>query len=132
MHILPTGAPDRKKIPIYSGVMMYFPRAMVAIAECSQAGNEQHHPDKPLHWDRDKSGDELDALVRHLMEAGEIDDDGILHSTKLAWRALANLEKELEIEESLQPATIYVVCSGCTGRHPIDEICPRCDEGVEQ
>jgi hypothetical protein len=30
------------------------------------------------------------------MEAGTIDDDGIRHSTKIAWRALANLEKELE------------------------------------
>ena len=25
-----------------------------------------------------------------------MDDDGILHSTKVAWRALANLQKELE------------------------------------
>ena len=25
-----------------------------------------------------------------------MDDDGILHSTKVAWRSLANLQKELE------------------------------------
>ena len=49
-----------------------------------------------MHWDRSKSGDELDALTRHLMEAGTIDTDGMLHSAKVAWRALANLEKELE------------------------------------
>ena len=31
------------------------------------------------------------------MEAGTIDDDNIRHSTKVAWRALANLQKELEL-----------------------------------
>ncbi|NIV35231.1 MAG: hypothetical protein GWN58_38985, partial [Anaerolineae bacterium] len=62
-------------------------------------GNDQHNPGKPLHWDRSKSGDELDALTRHLLEAGTIDNDNVRHSTKLAWRALANLQKELEREE---------------------------------
>lgn len=86
----------RKATPIYSGVLMYFPDAIKAVARCSQAGNDQHHPEKPLHWDRNKSTDELDALTRHLMEAGTMDDDGIRHSAKVAWRALANLQKELE------------------------------------
>ena len=49
-----------------------------------------------MQWDRSKSGDELDALARHLLEAGCRDTDGVLHSAKVAWRALANLEKELE------------------------------------
>ena len=62
----------------------------------SLIGNQQHHPDKPLHWDRNKSTDELDALARHLVEAGKIDSDGVRHSAKVAWRALANLQKELE------------------------------------
>jgi len=87
---------ERKDTPIYSGVLQYFPDAIVAIAQCSLAGQRQHNPDKPLGWDRGKSGDELDALTRHLMEAGTADDDGILHSTKLAWRAMANLQRELE------------------------------------
>ena len=86
----------RKETPIYSGVLLYFPDAIAAIAQCSLAGQRQHNPDKPLGWDRSKSGDELDALTRHLMEAGTVDDDGILHSTKLAWRSLASLQKELE------------------------------------
>lgn len=89
-------AKERKETPIYSGVLMYFPDAIRALAKCSLAGNKQHNPDKPLHWDRSKSGDELDALTRHLMEAGTRDIDGILHSTKIAWRALANLQKEIE------------------------------------
>ena len=93
---LPTDAQDRKEIPIYSGVLKYFPDALQAVAVCSHQGNEQHNPGKPLHWDRAKSGDEHDALVRHLMQAGEVDSDGILHSAKVAWRSLAALQKELE------------------------------------
>ena len=99
--LLPTEASKRKSVPIYSGVMMYFPDAMAAVAECSRVGNEQHNPGSPLHWDRAKSGDELDALTRHLMEAGTCDSDGIRHSTKVAWRALANLQKEIEDEQYL-------------------------------
>lgn len=89
---------DRKKIPVYSGVLNYFPDAIMEVAKCSQAGNDQHHSSKPLHWDRSKSGDELDALSRHLIQAGTVDLDGIRHSAKVAWRALANLQKELESE----------------------------------
>ena len=89
-------AEDRKATPVFSGVLKYFPDAIKAVAQCSMAGNEQHHSDKPLHWDRSKSGDELDALTRHLMDAGTIDSDGIRHSAKVAWRALANLQKEIE------------------------------------
>ena len=32
------------------------------------------------------------------MEAGTTDSDGVKHSAKVAWRALANLQKELERE----------------------------------
>ena len=88
---------ERKNIPIFSGALMYFPDAIAAVAQCSFIANEQHNPGTKMHWDRSKSGDELDALTRHLMEAGKVDDDGILHSTKVAWRALANLQKELEL-----------------------------------
>lgn len=97
---LPTDAQARKAVPIFSGVLRYFPDALAAVAECSKKGNDQHNPGKPLHWDRSKSGDELDALTRHLIEAGTVDTDGIRHSVKVAWRALANLQKEIERERS--------------------------------
>ena len=96
----------RKQTPIYSGVLMYFPKAIAEIARCSFVANEQHNPGTPMHWDRSKSGDELDALTRHLIDAGTIDTDGIRHSTKVAWRALANLEKELEHFESLDETSL--------------------------
>tara|TARA_B110000902_G_scaffold60871_1_gene71729 strand:- start:5083 stop:5373 length:291 start_codon:yes stop_codon:yes gene_type:complete len=89
-------AENRKNTPIFSGVLMYFPDAIKAVAQCSLQGNVQHHPDKPLHWDKKKSSDHLDSLTRHLMDAGTLDVDGISHSTKVAWRALANLQIEIE------------------------------------
>ena len=93
-------AEERKKTPVYSGVLNYFPDAILEVAKVSYIGNNQHNPNLPLHWDRSKSGDELDALTRHLIEAGKIDDDGIRHSAKVAWRALSNLQKEIEKDKN--------------------------------
>jgi len=90
-------AAQRKATPVFSGVLKYFPNALKEVAKCSKAGNDQHHPDKPLHWDMNKSKDEYDALTRHLIDhtINPIDDDGMLHLTKVAWRALAGLERYL-------------------------------------
>ena len=87
---------ERKATPIYTGVVKYFPNALKYISKVSLAGNEQHHPDKPLHWDKSKSTDHLDALARHLVDADKVDDDGLLHLGKVAWRSLAALEDKLE------------------------------------
>ena len=57
---------NRKKRPVFTGVLKYFPDAIMEVARTSWAGNQQHHPDKPLFWDREKSSDHLDALTRHL------------------------------------------------------------------
>ena len=92
---LPTDSKERKNIPIYTGNLVYFALAHAAIAECSFIGNEKHNPGERLHWSN-KSKDHLDCLVRHLLQAGEIDTDGVRHSTKVAWRALAALQIELE------------------------------------
>lgn len=95
---LPTDAAKRKAAPVTTGVLDYFPQAIAAVAELSRVGNEQHHPGAPLHWDRTKSTDHSDCLARHLMERGTLDTDGIRHSTKVAWRALAMLQLEIERE----------------------------------
>ena len=94
--LLPNDAKARKAHPVASGVLDYFPKALAAIAHVSFVGNEQHNPGEPLRWDRTKSTDEADALIRHFLERGKVDVDGLLHSAKMAWRALALLEKELE------------------------------------
>lgn len=100
--LLPTDAKARKAVPIYSGFIKYFPRAIAAVAHLSQVGNDQHNPGQPLHWDRSKSGDELDALMRHLLEADGVDKDGVDHLCKVAWRSMAALEKRLEKQEGNQ------------------------------
>ncbi len=87
---------QRKSMPVYTGVLKYFPNALKYVSKVSLAGNNQHHPDKPLHWDKSKSKDHLDALTRHLIDADKIDDDGLLHLGKVAWRALAALEDYIE------------------------------------
>ena len=97
-------AKERKDTPVFSGVMKYFPDAIKAVARVSKAGNDQHHPGKPLHWDKSKSTDQEDALMRHLMDhfKDPVDDDGQLHLAKVAWRALAALQTFLEKDEDLE------------------------------
>ena len=89
---------SRKHRPVFSGVLKYFPDAILEVARTSYAGNQQHHPDKPLHWDRSKSDDHLDALARHLIDhsTNPVDEDGVLHLSKVCWRALAALQIYLE------------------------------------
>lgn len=91
----------RKEQPVYSGVLKYFPNAIKYVSYVSLKGNEQHHKDKPLHWDKNKSTDEPDALVRHLIDhsINPIDDDNVLHLGKVAWRALSLLERYLTENE---------------------------------
>jgi hypothetical protein len=87
----------RKDTPVFSGFMNYFPLAIREVARLSKAGNDKHNPGQPLHWSRDKSKDHADCIARHLLEHGTIDeDDGFSHTVKVAWRAMALLQIELE------------------------------------
>lgn len=94
---LPTDAAARKRLPIYSGVICYFPHAIAAVAELSMIGNDQHNPGQPLHWAKEKSSDEMDALMRHVtdqaIDPAHRDPDGVMAAVKKAWRALADLER---------------------------------------
>ena len=122
----PFTAKERKERPVYSGVLRYFPKALLEIARVSYVGHEQHNPGTPLRWDRTKSADEADALVRHLLEAGTLDTDGLRHSAKMAWRAMALLEKELEAEAGTivpEPRTRGHYDDRQANARP----CPRCD-----
>jgi hypothetical protein len=107
--LLPTAAEERKQIPITTGVFDYFPRALAEVARISKAGNDQHNPGQDLHWAKHKSTDHADCIGRHLIERGTRDPvDGQRHSGKLAWRALANLEIELEAEEAGMTVREYI------------------------
>lgn len=96
--VLPTTARARKDIPIASGVLDYFPAALAEVAKVSKGGNDQHNPGEPLHWARGKSMDQADTIIRHFMERGSFDSDGLRHSAKMVWRALALLQLELEAD----------------------------------
>lgn len=94
---------NRKDMPVFSGVLKYFPDALMELSKVSKAGNDQHNPGKKMFWDRSKSGDEQDALTRHLIDdardPGGVDSDGVLHLAKVAWRALAALQKYKEVNK---------------------------------
>lgn len=126
---LPTDAKARKAVPIYSGCFKYFPDALAAVAELSRVGNDQHNPGQPLHWAKEKSTDELDALARHLLDVADqgddaADGDGIMHATKVAWRSLANLQRIFDRQK--RSAT---QCRCTMGGRPHVEGCPLIAEG---
>lgn len=98
MISISTDAKTRKDTPICTGVLDYFPLALAEIARVSKAGNDQHNPGEPLHWARAKSTDHADCVARHLLDRGKRDIDGQRHSGKMAWRALALLQTEMEEE----------------------------------
>ena len=127
--IFPATAAERKTYPVYSGVLKYFPDALAAVAHLSWVGNEQHNAGEPLHWSREKSSDHHDCATRHLMEAGKIDTDGVRHSAKAAWRALAILQLEIEGAAAV-PGTAEVKhdnCAGCKW-HIEGSTCNLCDD----
>ena len=96
-------AKRRKMTPIYSGCLAYFPDALAQVAQNSMVGHYQHNdPTEPMYWDRSKSADELDAILRHLADHSKdpYDADGRLHLSKVAWRALAMLQKFIEEENN--------------------------------
>lgn len=95
--VLNGNSQERKNTPLATGVLDYFPNALAEVARLSKAGNDKHNPGEPLHWARGKSMDHADCIMRHLVDRGTVDpEDGIGHSAKVAWRALAMLEEELE------------------------------------
>lgn len=91
----------RKALPLFDGCVMYFPDALLAVAEHSRKANQKHNPGQPLHWSKHKSSDHANCVARHLVDIGqnwdEIDPEfGSLHAVALAWRALALAQIAIE------------------------------------
>lgn len=105
---LPSDKQERKQTPLFSGVLDYFPDALAAVAQVSFIGNEQHNPGQPLHWAKHKSTDHADCLLRHLMEAELLDDDGSLHAAKVAWRGLALCQMIIEAKRAGMSLSYYI------------------------
>jgi hypothetical protein len=129
---LPDDPKERKTYPVASGFMDYFPDAIVAVSHISHQGNAQHNPAQPLHWNRAKSSDEADTMQRHFLQRGTLDTDGVRHTAKMCWRALALLQKEIEDETPIQvnrrkglkdrrvSFTLYLDCRNLQRRHKGD------------
>jgi hypothetical protein len=110
---LPTDSDTRKKIPMCSGLLAYFPAALAGVAYTSFKGNEKHNKGQPLHHAREKSIDHPDCIIRHLVDVLDLQkqwengtthilvdtDEGLVPEriedliinevSSLAWRALA-------------------------------------------
>ncbi len=101
---LPDDDAVRGEFPMFDGLLAYFPNALAEVSRVSKIGNDQHNPGQPMHWDRSKSTDHENKILRHLVDVGKFDGRGVRHSARLAWRALALLQEELEREEKLPPS----------------------------
>lgn len=113
----------RKDYPIFSGVLAYFPDALLDVAALSKIANEKHNPGEPLHWSRGKSDDHADCLVRHQLDAGKMDiletalgPIKVRHSAEVAWRALAQLQLEIEAEIGEASGSSAVHAASSTSR----------------
>jgi len=84
--VFPDDAEERKRFPVFTGLLQYFPHACAAVAAHSYRGNEQHNPGEPMHWAKEKSIGDGNQIVRHLME-GDLE--------AAAWRSLELLERKL-------------------------------------
>lgn len=105
----PTDDKARKAIPIFDGAVMYFPKALGAVAQVSKIGNDQHNPGEPMHWARGKSMDQYNTALRHMIDAKSgvrYDTDGGRHLAKAAWRILAALELDIEAEAAEKPGPV--------------------------
>ena len=92
---------DRKNVPMYSGLMAYFPDACAAVAEHSYKGNNKHNPGEPLHHARGKSMDHTDCIIRHVAAGPAGMDGDSLDAVALAWRAFAYCQEVLERKYAL-------------------------------
>ena len=90
----------RKQRPLARGVLDYFPDALMEVAHTSWVGSQQHSPGEEMRWAKEKSTDEADCILRHLKDRGTRDTDGERHSAKVAWRALAMLQREIDAEKN--------------------------------
>lgn len=99
-RLIVTSSDERKMYPLARGLLDYFPDACAAVARHSYEANQKHNPGQEMHWARGKSGDHRDCILRHAMRTG-LFDGPYRESTALAWRAMANLQEELENDYKL-------------------------------
>jgi hypothetical protein len=98
---LPLHDQARKELPLYDGTWGYFPDSLIAMAHVSYVGNNQHNPGEPLHWARNKSTDQFNTAMRHILDhkqGARYDTDGCRHLAKAMWRIAAAMQLDIEVE----------------------------------
>ena len=83
-----------------------FPLALKAVAEVAEEGDAKHNGTVNSFLSIENGHQEYsEAMVRHILaeiiEGPTDPDDGILHSAKIAWGALARLEIELQNRDGI-------------------------------
>lgn len=106
---LPYSSKTRKKVPLASGLLGYFPAALAGVANTSFKGNEKHNPGEPLHHARAKSTDHEDCIVRHLVDVQDLialHERGVTH-------IIVEDDKGVEVPERVTDRLLDEVSSLC-------------------
>ena len=109
---MPTADAERKALPVFTFLTKYFPLAFLEVVRVAVYGDKQHgNTGAEIRWAREKSTDQLNTALRHLMDYGmgqKWDIDGRAHLAKAIWRLSAQLQLDEEIEiEKAKPDAYY-------------------------
>lgn len=94
-RVLPDDPAVRSEFPLFDGLFAYFPAALCEVARWSKVGGAKYNEDK-LRWVREVSTDHENKILRHLLDARQVDEHGFVEAVALAWRALALCQTILE------------------------------------
>ena len=92
---LPDDSSVREQYPLFGGLFAYFPAALLEVSRWSKVGGAKYNKDK-LRWVREESTDHENKILRHLLDARQVDENGFPEAVALAWRALALCQTILE------------------------------------
>ena len=92
---LPDDSSVREQYPLFGGLFAYFPAALLEVSRWSKIGRAKYNKDK-LRWVREESTDHENKILRHLLDARQVDEHGFVEAVALAWRALALCQTILE------------------------------------
>lgn len=98
----------KARAPMTTALLDFFPDALAEVAEVSALSAIAHNAvledGTVVHRRGDgPHNDHANSLLRHMVRRGETDKDGLRHTAKVAWRALALLQEELERDYAQDP-----------------------------
>jgi hypothetical protein len=113
---LPQDSAARKDVPLFRGLLKYFPAALAGAARVSKIGNDKHNPGQEMHHARGKSNDHADCILRHMMDMSEDfgagngrDEAGIPQVDYIVWRACAMAQEWHEMNDGAPVAPAAVL-----------------------